>query len=254
MTRYITITVALIFTALPVHAAIYELPPEGQDVIGEISTVVATYDDTLVDIARRHGLGYQDVVRANPDVNVWLPGEGTEIILPNRFVLPPAPRKGLILNLAADPRWRCHFVVTPDSFDGRERFWPLSCPVLKQGTGDLGARMGRAFNAMPPGPTVLVGSDIPELTPRHIAQAFTALGRNQAVFGPAEDGGYWLVGLSARARHASPFQNVSWSSSEALANTMGNLAGRSIAVMETLSDIDVGADHTRWRTRCRDRS
>lgn len=100
MTRYITITVALIFTALPVHAAIYELPPEGQDVIGEISTVVATYDDTLVDIARRHGLGYQDVVRANPDVNVWLPGEGTEIILPNRFVLPPAPRKGLILNLA----------------------------------------------------------------------------------------------------------------------------------------------------------
>jgi rSAM/selenodomain-associated transferase 1 len=159
----------------------------------------------------------------------------------------------LILNLAADPRWRCHLVVTPDSFDGRERFWPLSCPVIKQGTGDLGVRMGRAFNAMPPGATVLVGSDIPELTPRHIAQAFTALGRNQAVFGPAEDGGYWLVGLSARARRASPFQNVAWSSPKALADTTRNLAGRSIAVLETLSDIDVGADHTRWRTRCRDR-
>ncbi len=98
--RYIPIIFVLLFAVLPVRAAIYDLPPEGQDVIGEISTVVATHEDTLVDIARRHGLGYQDVVRANPDVNVWLPGEGTEIILPNRFVLPPAPRKGLVLNLA----------------------------------------------------------------------------------------------------------------------------------------------------------
>lgn len=89
----------LAFT-IPATAAIYDLPPEGQDVIGAVSTVVATYDDTLVDIARRHGLGYQDIVRANPDVNVWVPGEGTEVILPTRFVLPPGPRTGLVLNLA----------------------------------------------------------------------------------------------------------------------------------------------------------
>ncbi len=82
------------------RAEIYELPPEGYDVIGALSSVTARYEDTLVDIARRHGLGYQDIVRANPGVNVWLPGEGTEIVLPTRFVLPPGPRKGLVLNLA----------------------------------------------------------------------------------------------------------------------------------------------------------
>ena len=47
--------------------------------LAPLSTVTARYDDTLVDIARRHGLGYQDIVLANPDVNVWVPGEGTEI-------------------------------------------------------------------------------------------------------------------------------------------------------------------------------
>jgi L,D-transpeptidase ErfK/SrfK len=84
----------------PAISEVYELPPEGFDVVGAVSTVTARYEDTLVDIARRHGLGYQDVVRANPGVKIWLPGEGTEIVLPTRFVLPPGPREGLVLNLA----------------------------------------------------------------------------------------------------------------------------------------------------------
>ena len=58
------------------NAEIYELPPEGYDVIGAISTITARKEDTLVDIARRHGLGYQDIVRANPEVNVWVPEIG----------------------------------------------------------------------------------------------------------------------------------------------------------------------------------
>jgi L,D-transpeptidase ErfK/SrfK len=85
---------------LPVRAEVYELPPDGFDVIGALSSVTARYEDTLVDIARSHGLGYQDIVRANPDVNVWVPGEGTEVRLPTRYVLPPGPREGLVLNLA----------------------------------------------------------------------------------------------------------------------------------------------------------
>jgi rSAM/selenodomain-associated transferase 1 len=160
----------------------------------------------------------------------------------------------LILRVARDPRWRCHLVVTPDCFDGVEPFWPLSCPVLKQGAGDLGERMGRAFDAVPPGPTVLVGSDIPELSADHIAQAFAALGRADAVFGPAADGGYWLVGLTPRGRRANPFAGVAWSSPHALADTMANFpSGRSIVLLDTLSDIDVGADYTRWRMRSRHR-
>jgi len=95
--------VILVLTLLLLHVAraeIYELPPEGYDVIGAVSTIAARKEDTLVDIARRHGLGYQDIVRANPEVNVWVPGEGTEVILPTQYVLPPGPRDGVILNLA----------------------------------------------------------------------------------------------------------------------------------------------------------
>ncbi len=92
------------------RAEIYELPPAGIDVIGEVTTVTAGHDDTLVDIARRHGLGYHDIVSANPDVNVWLPGEGTEVVLPTRFVLPPGPRKGIVLNLA---EYRMYYFPEP---------------------------------------------------------------------------------------------------------------------------------------------
>ncbi len=94
------IVAVILFSASPSRSEVYELPPKGFDVVGAVSTVTARYEDTLVDIARRHGLGYQDIVRANPDVNIWLPGEGTEVILPTRFVLPPGPREGLVLNLA----------------------------------------------------------------------------------------------------------------------------------------------------------
>lgn len=88
------------------RAEIFELPPEGHDVIGAVSTVIARHEDTLIDIARRHGLGYQDIVRANPNVNVWLPGEGTEVILPTRFVLPAGIRSGVVLNLAEYRHWK----------------------------------------------------------------------------------------------------------------------------------------------------
>ena len=96
--------------ACTADAEIYELPPEGYDVIGAVGSVTARHEDTLVDIARRHGLGYQDIVRANPDVHVWVPGEGTEVILPTRFVLPPGPREGVVLNLA---EYRMYFFPEP---------------------------------------------------------------------------------------------------------------------------------------------
>ncbi len=93
------------------RAEIYELPPEGYDVIGAVSTVTARHEDTLVDIARSHGLGYQDIVRANPGVNVWVPGEGTEVILPTRFVLPAGIRSGVVLNLA---EYRLYYFPEPE--------------------------------------------------------------------------------------------------------------------------------------------
>ena len=91
-------------------AEVFELPPPGQDVIGALTTVQARHDDTLLDIARRHGLGYEDIVRANPDVDTWLPGEGTDVVLPTRYVLPPGPRHGVILNLA---EYRLYYFPEP---------------------------------------------------------------------------------------------------------------------------------------------
>ena len=109
----------------------------------------------------------------------------------------------LLRALARDGRWRLELWVTPDRAVGGR--WPVKAPRRGQGAGDLGRRMARVFATLPPGPAVIVGSDIPALTPAHIAAAFGALGRAEAVFGPATDGGYWLVGLRRRsARTAWP--------------------------------------------------
>jgi L,D-transpeptidase ErfK/SrfK len=94
-----------------VRAATYDLPVEGSDVVGEVVITTASFDDTLVDLARRNGVGYEDIVRANPNVNIWVPGEGTEVVIPTRFVLPAGPRRGIILNLA---EYRLYYFPEPD--------------------------------------------------------------------------------------------------------------------------------------------
>lgn len=78
----------------------YPLPEEG-NVIGEVYTVtVDDHEDTLIDIARRHNVGYEEIVRANPDVSIWIPGEGTEVTIPGKFILPDAERTGVVINVA----------------------------------------------------------------------------------------------------------------------------------------------------------
>ena len=109
MTKLIALFLALL--PLGAVAEVYDLPPEGNDVVGALTTVTAREEDTLLDIARRHGLGYEDIVRANPDVDTWLPGEGTEVTLPTRYVLPPGPRSGVVLNLA---EYRLYYYPTPE--------------------------------------------------------------------------------------------------------------------------------------------
>ena len=91
---------AILLQPALIRAEVFQLPPAGSDVVGAIIIIQARHDDTLIDIARRHGLGYEEIVRANPKVDSWLPGEGTRVLLPTRYVLPPGPRRGLILNLA----------------------------------------------------------------------------------------------------------------------------------------------------------
>ena len=110
-----------------------------------------------------------------------------------------------------------------------------------QSNGDLGARMAAAFARRPRQRIVLIGCDIPDLSSADLAAAFRALGRADAVFGPALDGGYWLVGM-ARRRPAHPFRDVRWSTRHALADTLRNFRGRNVALLRTLRDVDDAAD------------
>ena len=95
-----------------------------------------------------------------------------------------------------------------------------------------------------------MGSDIPDVTPDDLAQAFCTLGQAHAAFGPAEDGGYWLVALSPR-RPARPFARVRWSSEHALSDTLANFAGRRVALLRTLRDVDTREDYLNMRAACR---
>jgi L,D-transpeptidase ErfK/SrfK len=82
------------------QAATYPLPPPGQSIVGELDHDVTAEEDTLVDVARRNRLGYDELVLANPSVDRWLPGAGTQVLLPTRFILPRGPREGIVVNLA----------------------------------------------------------------------------------------------------------------------------------------------------------
>ncbi len=111
MMRMIGLAVAaLLLGPATAFAERYELPADGSDVIGYVSTVLAKDQDTFVDLAREHGLGFHEISRANPGINPWYPGEGTEILLPKQFVLPAGPRTGLVLNL---PEYRMYYFPEP---------------------------------------------------------------------------------------------------------------------------------------------
>ncbi|MCQ4324030.1 hypothetical protein CXK94_09275 [Stutzerimonas stutzeri] len=91
---------AALFWAGPGAALELPLPPEGDDVVGQIQVIKAKYEDTFAAIGETYDLGYLELVAANPGVDPWLPGEGTDIILPTRFILPSGPREGVVINLA----------------------------------------------------------------------------------------------------------------------------------------------------------
>lgn len=142
-----------------------------------------------------------------------------------------------------DPRWQIVLAVSPDREGLTSCIWPAELPRAVQGRGDLGERMGRMLRGMPKGPVCLIGADIPGIKRGHITDAFKALGRSQIVFGPAPDGGYWLVG--AQRYGALPlglFRDVRWSTEHALADTLASAPGCRIALLNELRDVDTVAD------------
>ena len=165
----------------------------------------------------------------------------------------------LLREAARDPRFRTLLAISPDEARCAPfTAWRVTLPKKRtgalppntfrvpQGRGDLGQRMQRIFDRRGLGPLIIVGTDIPFITREIIAKAFRELRRADAVFGRAEDGGYWLVGLRRRPRRLAPFENVRWSSPFALADTLRNLRAHRVAFAETLFDIDTEADYRRY--------
>ena len=91
--------VLLLSAIAPASAEQFALPAEDNDVIGVTITVQAEASDTLLDVARRHGVGYEEITNANPGVDPWLPGAGTVVTVPKQRILPRAPRTGIVINL-----------------------------------------------------------------------------------------------------------------------------------------------------------
>ncbi|HEY8613726.1 MAG TPA: TIGR04282 family arsenosugar biosynthesis glycosyltransferase [Roseomonas sp.] len=115
--------------------------------------------------------------------------------------------------------------------------------LADQGEGDLGIRMARAAAAPP---AILLGADLPDLAPHHLLAAAAALDGHRAVIGPAEDGGYYLLGL----REPMPFlfEPMAWGTDTVFTATMARFAAQSVtpAMLEPLADLDRPEDLIRW--------
>ncbi len=119
------------------HAVTFDLPAPGDDVVGQTFTLNTRWEETFSDIARVYDIGYRQMVAANPKVDAWLPGEGTEVVIPQQYILPSGPRKGIVINLA----------------ELRLYYYPEERPVVV--TYPIG--IGREGWSTPTGETVVTG-------------------------------------------------------------------------------------------------
>jgi L,D-transpeptidase ErfK/SrfK len=125
-----------ILASLPAAAEEFALPVEGSDVIGETVTARAAAEDTLLDLARRFGLGYEEITNANPGVDPWLPGAGTVVVMPKQRLLPRAPRAGIVINL---PEHRLYW-YPPATADKPAVVWTFPVSIGKM---DWNTPLGR---------------------------------------------------------------------------------------------------------------
>jgi L,D-transpeptidase ErfK/SrfK len=88
----------------------YPLRDDGADIFGQVERIRTRYEDTLIQIARRYSLGYEELLRVNQDVDPWLPGEGTLVLIPGQRLLPPGEREGIVVNL---PEHRLYYFPKP---------------------------------------------------------------------------------------------------------------------------------------------
>ena len=132
------------------------------------------------------------------------------------------------------------------------RWLPRGWDAAPQGQGELGERLRNAFrDGFKNGAerVVIIGSDAPDVCREDIKEAFAALAERDVILGPAEDGGYWLIGL--RSEQGRLFEEISWSSDSVLAETVARAKESKLKVhlLHILSDIDTVEDWRRFQTR-----
>ncbi len=154
--------------------------------------------------------------------------------------------KSTLRVLSQDQRWQTWAAISPKT-SLLSPVWPANIKLVSQANGDLGARMQQIFDTFPPGPLIIIGSDIPGISPSDIASGFKALGSRPVVIGPAADGGFWLIGQRRNPRTFKIFNNVRWSSKYAMADTLDNLKHINVARIGEKSDVDSLADYKAWR-------
>jgi uncharacterized protein len=145
----------------------------------------------------------------------------------------------LLRALQACRRFDVILAITPDRTRIR---LPLPIQRIGQGHGDLGRRMTTALRRYRR--VALMGCDIPQASAVDVTAAFRRLGTADAVFGPASDGGYWLIALGPR-RPADLFGRSRWSTQHALADTLQQFRHHRVGFIRTLSDVDTAADYRR---------
>ena len=154
------------------------------------------------------------------------------------------------LRAALDPRWQTRLYAAPDSAlsESLGGIWPAHLPRFSQGHGDLGARLQKGLDEAPRGQVVFLGADTPDISPALIWRSFRLLARHDAVFGPASDGGFWLLAVNKRLHPARAFAPVRWSGPHAMSDLAANLDGRVCTdQLPVLIDLDEAADWKKWR-------
>jgi len=151
-----------------------------------------------------------------------------------------------VLRQTRDPRWATIIAATPTDYIGRVPFWK-HYPQMPQSSGNLTPRLAAVFNRK--GPTVVIGTDCPDIETRDIAAAFKAIKKGQAVLGPADDGGFWLIGFNGPARH-DLFEGVRWSHDKTLEDMKARFK-EPVIHLRTLIDVDDRAALKAWKTKNR---
>lgn len=138
-----------------------------------------------------------------------------------------------VIRKTADPRWDTVIAATPVSMMGNVPEWRGQA-LIPQVSGSLSPKLAAVFARK--GPTLCIGTDCPDVNAQDIAAAFKAVGRGRHVLGPADDGGFWLIGTLGPAR-PDLFEGVRWSHAETLVDMEARFEGR-VSKLRTLIDVD----------------